>query len=44
MEVPLFSGAAIETENFDRESMLLPGYQAKLLKDVMLYGKFFSLA
>lgn len=33
-----YLGPAVERENFDRESMLLPGLQPQLLKDVMLYG------
>lgn len=37
--VSLGTGPAVERENFDRESMLLPGYQPQLLKDVMLYAR-----
>ena len=28
----------METENFDREDMTLPGYQAKMLQDVINNG------
>lgn len=36
--VALGTGLAIEKENFDRKDMLLPGYQARLLKDVVQYA------
>ncbi|KAL4233159.1 hypothetical protein ACF0H5_007844 [Mactra antiquata] len=36
--VCLGTGVAVETENFDRRNMLLPGFQDKLLKDAMLYA------
>lgn len=36
--VCLGTGPDVETENFDRESMLLPGYQEKLLQDVMWFA------
>lgn len=33
--VCLGTGPAIENENFDRQDMMLPGYQAQLLRDVI---------
>ncbi|KAH3736107.1 hypothetical protein DPMN_042668, partial [Dreissena polymorpha] len=36
--VCLGTGPAIETENFDRSNMLLPGYQTQLLQDARNYA------
>ena len=34
----MFVGPEVESENFDRENMMLPGYQSQMLQDVINNG------
>ena len=36
--IDMFVGPEVESENFDRENMMLPGYQSQMLQDVINNG------